>query len=240
MRLKKILLILVLFLVSFNGKCFKKIFSGGSSSNSCSSTCVVGERYSIMYLDGCSRDLQGQPCPAGFLNFPRDCNGGCNVRIVRERSFGFFFTIDPSGADLNNLPSSVTVSGQGIDATYGPPRVDYYNGDGFFVGTAYATSVANDGSWLVASLPDLSEAYSGTFTLQIVNKNADGDYVDFLGSGTVNCWGRNRPDSDGDGWYDDEDCYSFDPTRWYCQSGGEGEGEGGCVNQVCPVLEGEY
>ena len=237
MRLKtKILLVLVLFLVSFNGKCFKKIFSGGGCpSNVCCATCIPGESYSIIYTDGCSRDLQGVACFAGSLRYPRDCFGGCNAFVRQEHHFFFTFTPSPSGADLNSPPSSITVSGQGIDATYGAPRVDYFDSQGFLMGTVYASSVAGDGSSLIAPVPDLSQAYTGTFTLQIVNKDSEGFYVDYLGTGTVSCWGRDRPDSDGDGYYDDEDCYPDDPSRWDCidPGGGGGGGGGDCGGQEC-------
>jgi hypothetical protein len=31
----------------------------------------------------------------------------------------------------------------------------------------------------------------------------------------MTAWGRDRPDSDGDGWYDDEDCNPYDPYLNY-------------------------
>jgi hypothetical protein len=229
MRLKiKILLLIAIFLVSFNGSCLKKLFGGGDPcTNVCCSSCIPDQRYSIIYTDGCSRDLQGVYCTAGTLKFPRDCNGGCSAYVRPEQHFFFSFTASPSSADLNNPPASATVTGQAMDATYGMPRVDYYNEDGYLIGTTYATSVAGDGSSLVAPVPDLSQSWSGTYTLEVVNKNSEGFYVDFLGSATVSCWGRDRPDTDGDGWYDDEDCYPFNASLWDCSGVGDGGGDCG-------------
>lgn len=238
MRLKtKILLVLVLFLVSFNGKCFKKIFGGGGCpANMCCPGCIPDERYTVFFNDGCSRDLQGQYCFAGFLRYNRCANGNCGM-ARQERHFPFGFTANPSSANLNSPPSSITISGQAIDATYGAPRVEYFDSEGFLVGSVYATSVAGDGSSLVASVPDLSLAYTGTFTVQVVNMDSEGYYVDYMGSGTLSCWGRDRPDSDGDGYYDDQDCYPDDPYSWDCidpgGGGGGGGGGGDCGGQVC-------
>lgn len=255
MRLKtKILLLLVLCLLCVNSKCLKKIFGGGGGGTDCSrvccASCVVGERYSIIYRDGCSRDLQDVPCFAGSLTFPRDCFGGCDAFVRQQRFFGFSFTASPSSADLNNPPSSVTLYGPGIDATYGMPRVEYFDGDGYMIGTTYASSVAGDYSSVTAPVPDLSGAWSGTYSIQVTNKTWEGFYVDILGSATMSCWGRDRYDLDGDGWYTDQECNDtdarvypgappdctgmyedancngmWDVVEYYCTGGGGGGGD---------------
>jgi len=230
----KLLVLLAIFLLSFNGSCLKKIFSGGGCpAGMCCPGCTPGSRYSVIFQNSCP-NLQGLECFAGSLRY-HQCLGGCGG-VRQENRFPFGFNASPSSADLNNPPSSITLTGQSIDATYGPPRVDYHNQDGYLIGSAYATSVAGDGSWLVAPLPDLSQAYSGTFTIEVVNADWEGYYVNFMGSATVSCWGRDRPDSDGDGWYDDEDCYPSDPNLWFC-SGGDGGGGGGgeCGDGPCPI-----
>ena len=71
--------------------------------------------------------------------------------------------------------------------------------------------MSGDGTSLQGVLPDLSNAYSGTYSIKVINKRYDGYYLNLVGSATVTAWGRDRPDSDGDGWYDDEDCAPYDP-----------------------------
>jgi hypothetical protein len=53
--------------------------------------------------------------------------------------------------------------------------------------------------------------YSGNYQIKVVNKTYDGYYLNTVGTASMNAWGRDRPDSDGDGWYDDEDCDPYDP-----------------------------
>ncbi|MDQ1610677.1 MAG: hypothetical protein QOG00_608 [Pyrinomonadaceae bacterium] len=117
----------------------------------------------------------------------------------------------PSSVYLPTPPSTATVTGQQFDTTYGMPRVDYYDGNGYLVGSAYATSVSGGGTALEASVPDLTNAYSGTYQVKVTNKTYEGYYSHIVGTATMSAWGRDRPDSDGDGWYDDEDCSPYDP-----------------------------
>jgi hypothetical protein len=60
-------------------------------------------------------------------------------------------------------------------------------------------------------MPDLSNVYSGTYQVKVTNKTSQGYYSHIVGSTTMTGWGRDRPDSDGDGWYDDQDCDPYDP-----------------------------
>jgi hypothetical protein len=60
-------------------------------------------------------------------------------------------------------------------------------------------------------MPDLSYVYSGTYQVKVTNKTYDGYYLNIVGQAPMTGWGRDRSDSDGDGWYDDEDCNPYDP-----------------------------
>jgi hypothetical protein len=95
------------------------------------------------------------------------------------------------------------------------PQVDYFDSSGYLIGGVYATSVASDGTSLQANVPDLSYVYSGTYQVRVMNKTSSGYYVHTVGSAPMTTWGRDRPDSDGDGWYDDEDCNPYDPYLNY-------------------------
>jgi hypothetical protein len=89
--------------------------------------------------------------------------------------------------------------------------VEYFDGNGYMVGSVYATSVSSGGTSLQADMPDLSNAYSGTYQVKVTNKTSQDYYANVVGSATITAWGRDRTDSDGDGWYDDEDCDPYDP-----------------------------
>ncbi|MGB7922606.1 MAG: hypothetical protein WCF57_05120 [Pyrinomonadaceae bacterium] len=95
------------------------------------------------------------------------------------------------------------------------PRVDYFDSNGYLIGSQTATSVASGGTSLQANMPDLSYVYSGTYQVKVTNKRSDGYYLNIVGSATLTGWGRDRTDSDGDGWYDDEDCDPYDPSLNY-------------------------
>lgn len=122
---------------------------------------------------------------------------------------GVALTASPASVYLPTPPTSGTITGNSFDATYGMPRVDYIDSNGYLVGSVYATSVSGGGTSLQANLPDLTYVYSGTYQVKVTNKRSDGYYLDVVGSATMTGWGRERLDSDGDGWYDDEDCYPY-------------------------------
>jgi hypothetical protein len=122
----------------------------------------------------------------------------------------------PSSVYLPSPPATATVTGQSFDTTYGMPMVEYFDGNGFMVGSVYATSVSGGGTSLQANLPDLSGAYSGTYQVKVTNKTSQGYYANIVGTATITAWGRDRLDSDGDGLYDDEDCDPYDPYNSNC------------------------
>jgi hypothetical protein len=158
----------------------------------------------------------------GCLRYPKH-NGSCG-QVFPATNLGLSLTASPSSINLNAQPWSATVYGQSMSATYGMPQVKYFDGNGFMVGKTTATWVSADGTQMTAPVPDLSGAWSGTYQLVVTNKKSNGLYTETVGSAWVNCWGRDRPDSDGDGVYDDQDCYPMDPSRWNCFEPGGGCG----------------
>lgn len=152
-------------------------------------------------------------------------HGGENCTQLRLRvGFGNNLNLSlgasPSSIYLPSPPSTATVTGSSFDTTYGMPRVEYYDSNGYFVGSSIATSVSG-GTSLQANIPDLSYAYSGTYQVKVTNKNSNGYYINKVGTATLTAWGRDRVDTDGDGWFDDEDCDPYDPYLNYdCGSSG--------------------
>lgn len=85
------------------------------------------------------------------------------------------FYADPSAINLELPPAVVSVTGGGIDATFGMPAVDFYDDNGTLVAREYAYEVSSDGTLLKVHTPDLSSAESGSFVLIVSNVGADGN-----------------------------------------------------------------
>jgi hypothetical protein len=114
-----------------------------------------------------------------------DPNGGFALleceRIDGIHPFGFA----PDTADAQAMPASFEASGEGIDGTYGMPRVDFYDEYGRLVVSTYATYVGSDGAgstWLGGGMPSLQ--YSCTYTVAVNNVLSDGS-TDIVGVATV-------------------------------------------------------
>jgi hypothetical protein len=149
----------------------------------------------------------------GSVVIPPPIGANCSsVAIVPWFNYNLALSANPSSINLVSPPSTVTITGQSFDTTYGMPRVEYFDGNGFLVGSVIATSVSS-GTSLTASVPDLSSAYSGTYQVRITNITSQGYYSNTVGTASLSAYGRDRLDSDDDGWYDDEDCDPYDPSR---------------------------
>jgi hypothetical protein len=210
--MKKILPVLLLALVFTLLSC-----GGGGSQTSCRFAGSPNVGYIVFYPDGFI--VSGTTNSLGvFYVFNRGYSCG-QLGVDTGFNFGFALSASPSSVYLPSPPASGTITGQAFDATYGMPRVDYFDGNGYLVGSAYATSVSSDGTSLQANMPDLSYVYSGTYQVKVTNKRYDGYYLNMVGSATMTGWGRDRLDSDGDGWYDDEDCFPYS-SSCNCQTDG--------------------
>lgn len=204
--MKKILLALLLSV------CFILPGCGGGGSGSCSfSNLTPGATYLIFITqNGVSITLARVASSSGTITVQTSvsCN---NVVAVLATNSNLSLSASPSSIYLPSPPSTVTIAGQSFDTTYGMPRVEYFDGNGYMVGSVLATSVSGGGTSLQANVPNLSNAYSGTYQIKVTNMTYQGYYAHTVGMATVTAWGRDRVDSDGDGWYDDEDCAPEDP-----------------------------
>lgn len=96
------------------------------------------------------------------------------------------FTSSPNSIDLQSPPTTFTVTGDGLDTTYGMPVVEFFDWSGSMVGSATATSV--NGTTLTATTPNLWNAYSGYWVIAVFNQTSSG--LVYLGSGEVEATGR--------------------------------------------------
>lgn len=173
--------------------------------------------WTIVYSDQVTV-RSGNVRPDGTFTVQKIGNENCTQIRSRVRfgsNLNLSLSASPASVYLPSPPSSGTITGQSFDATYGMPKVEYRDGNGYLIGSVLATSVAGGGTSLDASLPDLSYVYSGSYQVKVTNRTYDGYFLNIIGTATMSAWGRDRPDSDGDGWYDDEDCSPYDPSMNY-------------------------
>lgn len=116
-------------------------------------------------------------------------NNSC-AAVATPIGGGFSFFASPASVDLQAPPTDFSISGSGISATYGMPKIQYWDDNGTMLGEATATYVASDGSWLEAITPDLSSAYSGNWNIHVFNRNSDGSLA-HIGTAPVEAYGRN-------------------------------------------------
>lgn len=230
--MKKILPLLFLSVVLILSGC-----GGGSSSNCTFSGLTPYGGYMIFYTtNGTQQAITRYASANGTITaylYGASCNSAAVVAIINS---GLTLTASPSTIDLTNPPSTVTITGQYFDTTYGMPRVEYFDGSGFLIGSVLATSVSGGGTSLTANVPDLSSAYSGTYQIRVSNKTYLGYYNHIVGWATVTATGRDRPDSDGDGYYDDQDCAPYDPYQWVDCGGETCGGYGNVPREFCEPL----
>lgn len=231
--MKKIALVLSLSLVLILPGC-------KPSTNTCSfSNLTPNGAYVIIIPSTPFPVTIGSGVASSSGTFSIKTTSACNSLVaLAVTTANLSLSANPASVYLPSPPSTVTITGQSFDSTYGMPRVAYFDGNGYLVGLSYATSVSGGGTSLQANVPDLSNAYSGTYQVKVSNMTSQGYYTHTVGSATLTAWGRDRADSDGDGWFDDEDCDPYDPYRnTDCNGDCGGSGNPGPPYQLPTICE---
>lgn len=191
---------------------------------------VGGRTYNLSYPIG--QNTQNERVATadsdGCVYFTKPSNSGCDAVVV----YGIgvirrVFFAAPSSIDLQAPPTSVTITGEAMSTAYGMPVVELRDSYGNLIDQRPAEEVGADGTWLRSTMPDLSTAYSGHCSLRVSNITWDG-YKEEIGVADMDTYGRDCPDSDGDGWCDQEDCAPYDPNLNSDCNGGGDPGPGPC------------
>ena len=108
----------------------------------------------------------------------------------------FSFTASPNSINALSPPATVTFTGKGISALSGIPVVAYYNEFGYVVASTPATNLSNNSLGVVnrvsVSVPDLSNAYDGEYTVAVHNINPDGTW-EVIGAAHITIYGNPVP-----------------------------------------------
>lgn len=157
---------------------------------------------------GAYYDVNGGIAPAawvlGFSSGSPFCGGQTDLTTIIKAGedrrfdcllipFGGFFTVTPSTIDVDSPPPLVTINGSGISSAGGMPTVEYYNSYGTLLAQQAASQVAEDGTWLTASTPDMSSINGGRYLVTI--RNADGGVA---GNAFVDVFRYTEPPPDPD------------------------------------------
>jgi len=95
----------------------------------------------------------------------------------------YSFAPNPIATD-GSSGSEAVISGPNFSGQFGMPLVQYFDLNGNLITQANAVSVAANGTWMSAPVPDISLLPVGTYVGLLSNANANGGY-DIIGSVTV-------------------------------------------------------
>lgn len=179
---------------------------------------LAGFRVTLRYPDNSLLDVRVND--NGDIFFPRPRAPFCDFNTPQEiccfqvMAVGvrprFAFSASTTSINLQAPPSSIVIYGQDITADYGMPVVWVWDWNGRLVAGKEASAVASDGTWCQVDNLELTNCYSGTYTIVVSTTINYHTYLE-LGEVTITGWGRDLIDADGDGWPNDRDCDDSNP-----------------------------
>lgn len=113
----------------------------------------------------------------------------------------FGFTAAPDLIDVQNPPATVTLSGEGVDDTYGTPVVAFYDSLGNVAASATVSQVnrgKHGSTGVTVNVPSLNLAYDGYYTVAVHNIMSDGSW-DVVGATNMTVYGNPPPPPGGGG-----------------------------------------
>lgn len=130
----------------------------------------------------------------------------------------FFFNFAPEDVNVQSPPATFSLSGEGgLDTTYGMPLIEFYDVGGYWVGSARASAVSPDGTWLQATMPDLSACYNGGHGVLVSNVIEDGSFQAIGNAGLDIVGGSDPPPPPPDeGCHHDGTCAEWDDINCVC------------------------
>jgi hypothetical protein len=128
-----------------------------------------------------SRDVSAQ-CPVQTINDPVSVTASGQVVPLPCGVAVNTFTANPSKVDSTNPPSTVTITGQNMVATYAMPKVDFYDSSRTLHLEVSAISVSPDGTMLV--FPGNQLTFTGRFSATVYVMDANGNW-DGVGGAAV-------------------------------------------------------
>lgn len=128
-----------------------------------------------------------------------------SVETIRCFGGTSIFVSQPDTVDAFNPPSTITITGSGIEDTYGMPKIAIYDEYGNVGASVTATQTLAGGiphsgpgiEALTFNAGDLSQVYDGVYSITVSNVNADGSWA-IVGGAIVSVYGNPPPPPDPD------------------------------------------
>lgn len=147
-----------------------------------------------------SRGIFGNSLCFGSVTKDVSVNLGSMERLICPGG-SVAFVVQPDTIDALNPPATISITGSGIEDTYGEPMVVFYDEFGNVAASAPASQkFAEDGSLhsgpgiasITVNTADLTQVYDGIYSMAINNVNADGSWT-IIGGAAIAIYGNPPP-----------------------------------------------
>jgi len=135
------------------------------------------------------------PCVGISDNTSFDIPAGTRLGYRCEIHHRRFF-LSVGSLDVNAPPATVSLTGTGMSSAYGMPVIQFVNtSSGVIVASTTATSINTEGTWIQATMPNVSSAYSGQYVAVVYNAQANGTFLG-IGGDWIDFYGNDPPPGD--------------------------------------------